>query len=83
MPTELEILKDLQARIIRLESKVNDVMDSKSAASFLNMSLSAFNKITRPANMLIPASVFGGKKKLFLKKDLIEFVEKNKAKNLN
>lgn len=71
-------LKTVQKELAEIKSLASEVMNAKAAAMFLGISESTLAKITRPDNMLIPVAKIGGKKKVFLKSDLLEFVERNK-----
>lgn len=80
-----KILTGLDKRLKVIETMLSqsaEVMDANSAACFLKMSKSSFDKITRPKNMLIPVVKMGGKKKVFMRKDLMDFIEKCKQESI-
>ena len=72
-------IQELTKRIERVEKRATDrYLNTKEAADFLRIGVSALNKITSPKNMLIPVASFGGKNKIFDRNDLIAFVESRK-----
>ena len=72
-------IEELAKRLERVEKKVADrYLNTKEAADFLRIGVSALNKITCKDNMLIPVAKFGGKNKIFDRNDLIAFVESRK-----
>jgi len=74
-----KLLTELMDRVERIEYATAEFMDTKQAARYLSISESTLNKLSCPSNMVIPVAVFGGKKKVFQKKDLQEFILKNKT----
>lgn len=78
-----KLLTELMERVERIELATAEIMDTKQAAKYLSISESTLNKLSRPSNMVIPVAVFGGKKKLFQKKDLLAFIDQHKSKPIN
>lgn len=75
---EFNLLNEVNERLKRVELASSEILDAEEAAAFLRIEVSTLNKITRPDNMLIPTAKIGGKKKVFMRSDLIAFVEANK-----
>ena len=82
MNATTKLLTELNERMKRIEAATAEVMNCDEAARFLRISKSTLDKLSRPGNMVIPVSVFGGKKKLFLKRDLLRFIEENKTRRI-
>lgn len=80
MTDVMKLLTEIKERVQSLELKTAEFMDTKQAALFLSISESTLNKLSCPSNMVIPVAQFGGKKKIFMRKDLIQFIESNKSK---
>ncbi len=80
-----KLLKDLIKRVIRMESLIiqksmtSETMTSDQAAAYLGIAPATLNKMSSPKNMVISCSKSGGKKKVFLKKDLDRYLETTKA----
>lgn len=72
-------LKAVKAELTEIKQLASDVMNAETAAKFLGIGKSTLDKITRPDNMIIPVAKIGGKKKIFLRKDLINYIEKHRA----
>lgn len=86
MTTLETILTELRAtrkEVAELKAANGETFTAKQAASFLRISLSQLTKITAPDNMLIPCSKPGGKVKVFMKSDLMEYLGKYKSKTLS
>lgn len=79
---EFNLLNEVNERLKRVELASSEILDAEEAAVFLRIEVSTLNKMTRPDNMLIPTAKIGGKKKVFMRKDLIAFVERNKQEAL-
>lgn len=75
---EINLLTELNDRMKRIEIATAEMLNTDEAAAFLRISKSKLEKMTSPGNLLIPVSTIAGKKKIFMKKDLIAFVERNK-----
>ena len=75
---EFNLLNEVNERLKRVELASSEILDAEEAAAFLRIEVSTLNKMTRPDNMLIPTAKIGGKKKVFMRSDLIAFVEANK-----
>jgi len=75
---EFNLLNEVNERLKRVELASSEILNPKEAAAFLRIEVSTLNKMTRPDNMLISTAKIGGKKKVFMRKDLVEYVERNK-----
>ena len=79
MSDVMTLLNEIKQKVESLELKTAEFMDTDQAARFLSISTSTLNKLSCPSNMVIPVAQFGGKKKIFMRKDLIQFIENNKS----
>jgi len=70
--------KDIVERLERIEEMSSPILSSQTVAKMLGIKVGTLHKITCAGNMLIPTAKIGGKKKVFLRKDVIAFVERNK-----
>lgn len=75
---EYSLLNEVNERLKRVENASSEILNTEEAAAFLRIEVSTLQKITRPDNMLIPTAKIGGKTKVFMRKDLVAFVESNK-----
>ncbi len=83
-PAELKReFKSIREELQQIKQLAMEVMNAEAAAQFLGIGKSSLDKITRPDNMLIPVAKLGGKKKMFMRKDLIAYVEKHKTEILS
>jgi len=77
---EFALLNEVNERLKRVEIYASEILTTDEAAAFLKISKSTLQKITRPDNLLIPVATYGGKTKVFMRGDLIAFIESNKQK---
>lgn len=80
---EFNLLTELNDRMKRIEIANAELLDSGEAAAFLRISKSTLEKMTSPGNLLIPVATYGGKTKVFMRSDLIAFVESKKQEAIN